>query len=150
MGNERGRQKRRDRKRLKREGRRRAARVATEPVPVPGLPAMSLTLERFAEPLLGRLRDRDEAQHWKLVLGFAAMAWNAGADGSDLRDDELRVARRTYAALGWDQAWVEDDARRLFERRAAAPFSKERRMVVGVDVAATATGLRVFAASALV
>ena len=151
MGNDRARQKKLERKRLNREEKRRAARTL-EPVIVSlasDLPAMSLTIEQFAEPLLDRLPDRPVAQHWKFVLGFAAMVWNAAADGDEFDGDELRVARRAYTALGWDEATVEKDARLLRERKATAPFSRERRKIVGLDVAATEDGLRVYAASAM-
>ena len=153
MGNERARQKKLERKRLKREEKRRAARVAAEPVLVSlpsDLPAMSLTLQRFAEPLLDRLSDHGKAQHWKFVLGFAAMVWNAAAEGEEFRDDELEVARRAYEALGWDETSIEGDARLLRQRKATAPFSREARKIVEVDVTATETGVRVYAASAMI
>lgn len=153
MGNERARQKKLERKRLKREEKRRAARAAVDPVLVSlpsDLPAMSLTLQRFAEPLLDRLSDPVEAQHWKFVLGFAAMVWNAAAEGEDLREEELEVVRRAYEALGWDEGSIEEDARLLRQRKATAPFSREPRKIVELDVAATETGVRVYAASAMV
>jgi hypothetical protein len=152
MGNERARQKKLERKRLKREEKRRAAR-ASDPVIlslVSELPAMSLTIEQFAEPLLDRLPDSAVAQHWKFVLGFAAMVWNAAADGEECRSDEFEVARRAYTALGWDEGSVEEDARLLRERKATPKFSKERRKIVGLDAAATEEGVRVYAASAMV
>ena len=153
MGNERARQKKLERKRLKRDEKRRVARAESVPVLVSvlsDLPAMSLTLQRFAEPLLDRLPDHGEAQHWKFVLGFAAMVWNAAAEGEELRDDELQVARRAYEALGWDEARMEEDARLLRRRKATARFAREPRKIIEVDVAATDTGVRVFAASAMV
>lgn len=152
MGNERTRQKKLERKRLKREDKRRAARAALDPVllSLPSdLPPMSLTLQRFAEPLLDRLSDDGEAQHWKFVLGFAAMVWNAAADGEEFRDGELAVARRAYEALGWDEARIEEDARLLLERKLTAPFSRESRKIVELQVTATETGVRVYAASAM-
>ena len=151
MGNERARQKKLERKRLRREEKRRAARAAVSPVLVElpsDLPAMSLMLQRFAEPLLDRLPDDMDAQRWKFVLGFAAMVWNAAAEGEEFRDDETRVARRAYEALGWDEHSIERDARLLRQRKATAPFSREPRKIVEVDVTATETGVRVYAASA--
>jgi hypothetical protein len=153
MGNERARQKKLERKRLKREEKRRSARAAGDPVllSLPSdLPAMSLTLQRFAGPLLDRLPDQVEAQHWKFVLGFAAMVWNAAAEGEEFCDDELEVARRAYEGLGWDQDRIEEDARLLRKRKATAPFSREPRKIVELEVAATETGVRVYAASAMV
>ncbi len=153
MGNERARQKKLERKRLKREEKRRAARAAAEPVLISlpsDLPAVSLMLQRFAEPLLDRLSDGVEAQHWKFVLGFAAMVWNAAAEGEEFRDDELEVGRRAYKALGWDEGCIEEDARLLRRRKATAPFSRESRKIVELEVAATETGVRVYAASAMI
>lgn len=150
MGNERARQRKAERKRLKREERRRAVRAAGPLlVSVAGdLPPMSLTLQQFAEPLLDRLPEGSRVEQWKLVLGFAAMVWNAAEAGELLRQDEIKVARRAYGAIGWDEVSVEDDARMLRERKATR-FSRERRKIVVVDVAATDTGVRVYAASAM-
>ncbi len=150
MANERARQKKAERKRLKRNEKRRAARAS---VPVllempSDLPAMSATLKAFAEPLLDKLSDSTSATAWKFVLGFAAMAWNAAADGEELRADEIETARRAYRNIGWDAVRVEEDARLLRERK-AAHFSKEHRKIVGVDVAEMDGRLRVYATSAV-
>jgi len=150
MANERARQKKAERKRLKRDEKRRAARAS---VPVlletpSDLPAMSATLKAFADPLLDKLQDSTSATEWKFVLGFAAMVWNAAADREDLRADEVETARRAYRSIGWDADLVEEDARLLRERK-AAHFSKERRKIVGVDVVEKDGGLRVFATSAV-
>jgi hypothetical protein len=148
MANERARQRKAEKKRLKREERRRAVRTEVLVSLTSELPPMSLTLQQFAEPLLDKLPEGSRVEQWKLILGFAAIVWNAVQAGDTLRDDEIDVARRAYGAVGWDEAAVEDDARMLRERKAAR-FSRERRKIVTVEVAPTETGVRVYAASAL-
>jgi hypothetical protein len=143
MANERARQKKAERKRRKREEKRRALRAGDATVSAP--PPMSLTLKRFAEPLLNRLPDGATADDWKLVLTFAAMVWNAADD--DPRQKALDLGRELFDAMGWDVD-VAEELRRLRARK-AAHFGWEPRMVAGVEVEDQGDRMNVVALSVL-
>lgn len=144
MANERARQKKLERKRRKREEKRRALR--TEPDSAGWAPPpMSLTLKRFAEPLLNRLPDEANSDDWKLVLTFAAMVWNAADNG--LSEKALALGRELFEAMGWDGD-VGEELRRLNARK-TAHFSWEPRMVAGVEVEQRGDTMHIMAASVL-
>jgi len=144
MANERARQKRLERKRRKREERHRALRTEVDAA-VWAPPPMSLTLKRFAEPLLDRLPDKENPDDWKLVLTFAAIVWNTADDGQGERT--LASGRRVFEAFGWDGD-VADEVRRLRARK-AAHFQWEQRMVAGVEVEDRGDTMHVVALSVL-
>lgn len=141
MANERARQKRLERKRRKREERRRTLRAEADSAGW-APPAMSLTLKRFAEPLLDRLPDKTDPEDWKLILSFAAMVWNGG-------DEEklLALGREIFDLMEW-QGNVADEIRSLRARR-EAQFGWEPRSVAGVEVEDRGDRMHVVALSML-
>jgi hypothetical protein len=144
MANERARQKRLERKRRKREEKRRALRTEADPAEW-GLAPMSLTLKRFAEPLLDRLPDEASAEDWKLVLTFAAMVWNATEEG--LSEHVLALGREVFESLGW-QVDAADEVRRLRASK-ASHFQWEQRRVAGVEVEDRGDTMHVLALSVI-
>ena len=141
VASERARQKKQERKRRKREARRRALRSeADSDWSAP--PPMSLTLKRFAEPLLDRLPDKDDAEDWKLVLSWAAMVWN-GSDEEKLLD----VGRGIFELMEWKED-VPEEIRRLRVRR-ESEFGWESRLVAEVEVEDRGDTMHIVAVSAL-
>lgn len=91
---------------------------------------MSLTLKRFAEPLLDRLANDADAEDWRLILTFAAMVWNSPDDGPT--EKALALGRELFEAMEWEGDPA-DEVRRLHARK-AAHFAHEPRLVARVDV----------------
>lgn len=127
--NERAKQKKDERKRLKRDLKKAALRVLSARAE-PLLQPMSMTLKKFADPLLDRLPDPDSYEQWKLVLNLAAMVWNAGEDEPNAK--LLRTGKKVFEALGWKED-VAEELRRL-QARKKAHFSWEPRLIAGVKV----------------
>jgi hypothetical protein len=141
MARERARQKKLERKRQKREERRRALRTGADSASR-DLPPMSLTLKRFADPLLDRLPDKEDAEDWKLILSFAAMVWK-GTDEEKL----LTLGREIFDLMEW-QGNVADEIRGLRARK-EAHFGWEPRLVAGIEVEDRGDTMHVVALSAL-
>jgi hypothetical protein len=144
MANERARQKKLERKRRKREEKRRGLRAGLHSggwAP----PAMSLTLKRFAGPLLERLPDDADADDWKLVLNFAAVVWNAPDD--DPSEKVLALGRELFDGMEWEGD-VAEELRHLRARK-VAQFGWEPRMVAAVEVEQQGDTIHVMAASVL-
>jgi len=144
VANERARQKRLERKRRKREERRSTLRVeadSSEWAP----PPMSLTLKRFAEPLLNRLPYKEDAADWKLVLSWAAMVWNNAEEAPS--ESVLNLGRDIFEMMEWKED-VAKEVQRLRARK-AAHFGWEPRLVAGVQVEDRGHMLHVVALSAL-
>jgi len=144
MASERARQKKLERKRRRREEKRRALKLGLDPG-FRAPPPMSVTLKRFAEPLLERLPDDAKAEDWKLVLNFAALVWNAAEDG--LTDKMVSLGQELFEAMGWEGEVREE--LRLLRARKAARFGWEPRSVAGVEVERRGDIVHIMAASVL-
>jgi len=142
------RQRKRERKRLKREEKRRSlgSSLPLGLVPFPG-PKMSDTLLDYARPLIDGLPDDAGLEELRALLKFASVVWNAVVEeDGDVDEAVLNLTTDMTAKLQGPppEAVIEWLAERKVYR-----YGDDPRIVLSVEVFRNGDQLRVMAASAV-
>jgi hypothetical protein len=149
MQSEQGRQRRRERKRLKREEKRRNFRpsAASTKFLLHALPPMGDVLLEYGQPLVkGLLPTHYGPEELRAVLKLASLFWNGIFDDEDVEEEVPPLARMLVAKLQMPLrnafAWSETLAYRRVES-----FGDDPRTVTSIEVSRDGDRLRVTARS---